>query len=214
MTSLHQGQPVMAMGKPLDEARFAMIAIHGRGASPQDILMLANELNHPGFAYLAPQASGSQWYPQSFMASMAANEPFMSSALQAVDDLVKHVNEAGIPNKRIMLMGFSQGACLASEYVARHAQRYAGLAVFSGGVIGPEGTPRDYDGSLDGTPVFIGCSDVDMHIPLARVKETTEVLKRLGGEVDERIYPGMPHTVNDDELNAVKSMVTTITTEA
>ncbi len=214
MAQLHQGQPVMAMGKPLDEAQYVMIAIHGRGASPQDILLLANEFKQDDWAYLAPQAAGSQWYPQSFMAPMDANEPYLSSALQAVGDLVKHVNDAGIPNERIMLMGFSQGACLASEYMARNAGRYAGLAVFSGGLIGPEGTPRDYEGTLDSTPVFVGCSDVDFHIPVTRVNETSEVLKGLGAEVDERIYPGMPHTVNDDEIKAVQAMVANIATGA
>ncbi len=210
MSGPHQGQPLLAMGKPLDEAQHVMIAVHGRGASAQNILELAAAFNQPDWAYLAPQANSFTWYPNSFLAPLQDNEPGLSSGLQMIGDIVKHVNEQGIPTERIMLMGFSQGACLASEYVARHAQRYAGLAVLSGGVIGPEGTPRDYDGTLDDTPVFIGCSDVDMHIPLARVKETTEVLGKMGAKVDERIYPGMPHTVNDDEIEAVRQLMSTI----
>lgn len=209
-SSPHQGQPVLAAGKPLDDAQTAMIAVHGRGASAESILALAGAFNQPEWAYLAPQANGATWYPYSFLAPIEDNEPGLSSALGVLDDIVTHINEQGIPTERIMLMGFSQGACLASEYAARHAQRFGGLAVFSGGLIGPDGTPRDYDGSLDGTPVFIGCSDVDAHIPLARVKETSEVLARMGGQVDERIYPGMGHTVNDEEIAAVREMMTAL----
>jgi predicted esterase len=187
-----------------------MIAVHGRGASAESILALAGAFNQPDWAYLAPQANGATWYPYSFLAPLEDNEPGLSSALGVLDDIVTHINEQGIPTERIMLMGFSQGACLAAEYAARHAQRFGGLAVFSGGLIGPDGTPRDYDGSLDGTPVFIGCSDVDAHIPLARVKETSAVLARMGAQVDERIYPGMGHTVTDEEIAAVREMMTAL----
>lgn len=207
MTGVHQGQAVLKAGKPLDEAQGVMIAIHGRGASAQSILELAAAFDQPDWGYFAPQASNFTWYPYSFLAPIENNEPGLSSGLQAIDDIVKHINAQGVATEHIMLMGFSQGACLAAEYVARHAQRFAGLAVLSGGVIGPDGTPRNYAGSLENTPVFIGCSDVDAHIPLARVHETTQVLKKLGGNVDERIYPGMPHTVNDDEINAVKALM-------
>lgn len=209
---LHQGQPVLAAGKPLNEAQTVMITVHGRGATAESILSLAGTFNQQDWAYLAPQASNRTWYPYSFLAPMEDNEPGLSSGLQAIDDVVTYVNEQGIPTERIMLMGFSQGACLASEYMARHAQRFGGLAVFSGGLIGPDGTSRDYAGMLDGTPVFIGCSDVDAHIPLARVKETTQVLTRMGAQVDERIYPGMAHTVNDDEISAVRAMMGAVST--
>jgi predicted esterase len=204
---LHQGQAVFQAGEPLDKARAAMVMVHGRGASAPDIISLANDLNVPGFAYLAPEAAGNTWYPYPFLAPLEANEPWLSSALQAVGDVVAHVNEAGIPTERIILLGFSQGACLATEYAARHARRYGGLVGLSGGLIGPDGTPRDYPGSLDGTPVFLGCSDVDSHIPLERVHHTTQVLQKLGGAVTERIYPGMGHSVNQDELDFVRGMM-------
>ncbi|MEM6281556.1 MAG: dienelactone hydrolase family protein [Chloroflexota bacterium] len=210
MTGPHQGQPVYHAGKPLEDATGVVIAIHGRGASPQDIISLAAAFQQPDRAYFAPQAAGRAWYPNSFLAPIDSNEPYLSSALEFVDTLVTEIKAKGITDDKIMFMGFSQGACLASEYVARNAKRYAALAVLSGGVIGPEGTPRDYEGSLDGMPIFIGCSDVDFHIPVGRVRETTEIMKKLGADVDERIYPGMGHTVNDDEINAVKAMMESI----
>ena len=160
-----------------------------------------------GFAFLAPQASGGTWYPQSFLAPIAMNEPGISSGLSVIDSLVASVAAAGIPAERTMLLGFSQGGCLASEYVARHPRRLGGLAALSGGLIGPDDTPRDYPGSLDGTPVFLGCSDVDFHIPRERVELAAQVLRRMGADVDMRLYPGMGHTVNGDEIEAVKGMM-------
>lgn len=206
-TSPHQGQNVHATGKPLNEAKAAMILVHGRGATAVSILELADHLHHPDFAYLAPQAEGNVWYPYSFLAPMAQNEPGLSSGLQAISDLVSQVEASGIPAERIILAGFSQGACLASEYVARNARRYGGLLAFSGGVIGPPGTPREYTGSLDGTPVFLGCSDVDFHIPLERVEETAVVFTNLGATVNKQIYPGMDHTIVQDEIEHAKKIV-------
>jgi predicted esterase len=203
----HQGQPVRVAEKPLAEADGALILIHGRGATAESILDLAAFLPHPRLAYLAPQAADYTWYPYSFLAPMERNEPYLSSALQFVGDLVAEVKAAGIPWERIFLGGFSQGACLASEFVARNAGRYGGLLAFSGGLIGPEGTPRAYEGSLGGTPVFLGCSDVDPHIPLARVRETAAVLEKLGGQVDMRIYPRMGHTINQDEIDAAAALI-------
>lgn len=203
----HQGQPLHTAGAALDQAEAVLILLHGRGASAYDILDLAQYLDHAGYAYLAPQAADNTWYPYSFLAPIESNEPNLSSALQAVDDLVAQVEAAGIPAERIVLGGFSQGACLASEYVARNARRYGGLLVFSGGVIGPPGTPRTYTGSLDGTPVFVGCSDVDPHIPLERVEETAQVFTRLGGEVSLQVYPGMEHTINQDEIDRALAIV-------
>ena len=196
----HQGQPVYTVGKALDEAKAAMILVHGRGASAQNILELAQELPHPDFAYLAPQATNSTWYPYSFLEPMNRNEPGITSGLQVIAELVAHVEAAAIPAERIVLAGFSQGACLASEFVARHARRYGGLLAFSGGLIGPPDTPRDYAGSLASTPVFLGCSDVDFHIPLARVEETAVTFTTLGADVNKQIYPGMDHTIVPDEL--------------
>lgn len=203
----HHGQAVATGGLPLQEASAAMILVHGRGATAQSILLLGDELAAPGYAYLAPQAADNTWYPYSFLAPMASNEPGITSGLAVIGHLAAQAEAAGIPAERLVLCGFSQGACLASEYVTRHARRYGGLLVFSGGLIGPPGTPREYDGSLAGTPVFIGCSDVDSHIPLQRVHETAETLGRLGAEVDERIYPGMGHTINEDEIEAGRGIV-------
>jgi predicted esterase len=202
----HQGQEILTNGKPLSEATAAMILIHGRGASAYDIMELGHILGGDQLALLAPQAANNTWYPFSFLAPLANNEPYLSSALATVANLVAQVEAAGIPASRIILAGFSQGACLASEFVARNAQRYGGLLLFSGGLIGPPGTPRDYDGSLAGTPVFIGCSDVDFHIPLDRVHETTEVLTNLGAQVNEKIYPGMGHTIIQDELDQAQKI--------
>ena len=204
----HQNQPVVRGGRPLAEAESAMILVHGRGASAENITDLADLLPHPGMAYLAPQAANDTWYPYSFMNPMEQNEPYLSSALARLESLVAEVEAAGIPAEKIVLAGFSQGACLASEFAARNARRYGGLLLFSGGLIGPPGTARSYDGSLDGTPVFIGCSDVDFHIPLERVRETTAVLTELGAAVTEKIYPGMDHTIIQDEIDQARHLLT------
>ena len=207
MTAPHQGLPLAAAGKPLAEARGAVILIHGRGASAESILELAAYLPQPDLAWLAPQAADSTWYPSSFLAPLEKNEPYLSSALARVTEVVALAEAAGLPPERIFLGGFSQGACLASEFVARNARRYGGLIAFSGGLIGPDGTPRDYAGSLSGMPVFIGCSDVDPHIPVGRVRETAAVLARLGATVDSRIYPRMGHTINQDEMDAAAALL-------
>ena len=206
----HQGQPVLMTGKSLEDAKAALILVHGRGASAQNILGLSVDLPHPDFAYLAPEAQGNTWYPFSFLAPIPQNEPGISSGLQAIADVVTHVEAAGIPAERIVLGGFSQGACLASEFVARNARRYGGLLVFSGGLIGPSGTPRDYDGSLDGTPVFLGCSDVDFHIPKERVDETAVTLKQLGASVTKNIYPNMGHTIIQDEIDHAMKIIESV----
>jgi len=206
----HQGQELLTAGKPLDEAQAAMILIHGRGASAYDILELGYYLAPPEMTQLAPQAANSTWYPYSFLSPLAQNEPGLSSALQVVGDLVVQIEEAGIPAQKIIIGGFSQGACLASEFAARNTRRYGGLLIFSGGLIGPPGTPRTYDGSLAGTPIFVGCSDVDFHIPLQRVEETGAVLAELGGMVTKKIYPNMGHTIIQDEIDQARSIVTLV----
>ena len=203
----HAGRPLRTAGVPLDTASAAMILVHGRGATAESILELTRVLPAPGFAFLAPQAAGGTWYPQSFLAPIPLNEPGISSGLSVIDALVASVAAAGIPAERTMLLGFSQGACLSSEYVARRGARIGGLAALSGGLIGPDETPRDYPGALAGTPVFLGCSDVDSHIPRERVELTAKVLGRMGAEVDMRLYPGMGHTVNQDEIDAVRAMM-------
>jgi predicted esterase len=204
---LHQGQPVLAAGEPLDRARAAMVMVHGRGATAQDILTVADELAQPGFAYLAPQAAGNTWYPNSFLAPIPSNEPGLSSGLAAIADVLTQVSEASILPERTMLLGFSQGACLMLEFVARHARRYGGVAALSGGLIGPDGTPRDCVGTLAGTPILLGCSDVDPHVPKGRVQHTSEVLQRLGGDVTMQLYPNMGHVINQDEINFVRGMM-------
>jgi len=224
----HQGQPVLTAGAPLNAeadayaprlrptsgdaglpkvAQAAMVMVHGRGATAESILELARELDQPDFAYLAPPATGHSWYPNSFLAPIPSNEPWLSSALAFIEDVLARVMAAGIPPERTMLLGFSQGACLSLEFTARHARRYGGVVGLSGGLIGPDGAPRDYAGSLAGTPVFLGCSDVDPHIPKGRVHHTAEVLRRLGGDVTERLYPGMGHTINHDEIKFVRGMM-------
>jgi predicted esterase len=203
----HQNQPVRTAGMDLSQARGAMVMLHGRGATAESILSLVPELGIPDFAYLAPQAGGNSWWPQSFLAPIPQNEPGISSAMEAVHAVLAQVEAAGVAADRTVLLGFSQGACLATEFAARHARRYGGVASLSGGLIGPNGTPRAYDGSLDGTPVFLGCSDVDSHIPAERVRLSAEVLERLGGEVTMRLYPGMGHTIIGDELETVRTMM-------
>jgi predicted esterase len=203
----HQGQRVYTAGKPLTEAKAAMILTHGRGATAPSILELAEVLYHPEMAYLAPQAAGNTWYPYSFLNPMAQNEPWLSSALQVVGEVLAQVEQGGIPAERIILAGFSQGACLASEFVARHARRYGGLLAFSGGLIGPPGTPRQYPGSFEGMPVFLGCSDVDFHIPKERVAETAEALRRMGAAVNMKLYPQMEHTIIQDEIDEARVIV-------
>ncbi|HZU02445.1 MAG TPA: dienelactone hydrolase family protein [Ktedonobacteraceae bacterium] len=203
----HRGQPVHVAGEPLQSARAAMILMHGRGASAEDILTLVPELDQSGYAYLAPQAAGYTWYPYSFLAPLSNNEPWLSSALSVIASLLNTIAEVGIPPERTILLGFSQGACLSLEFAARNARRYGGLAGLSGGLIGPDSTPRDYQGSLEATPVFLGCSDVDFHIPKRRVQQSSEVLQRLGGDVTMRLYPGMGHMVNEDEIQFVRGMM-------
>ncbi|HLA44014.1 MAG TPA: hypothetical protein VJZ27_11295 [Aggregatilineales bacterium] len=194
-------------GKPVHEAKAAMVMVHGRGATAPSILELAFEFSQPEFAYFAPQAAGNTWYPNSFLAPIESNEPGITNGLATIATTIQQINDAGIPAEKIMILGFSQGACLSTEFVARHAARYGGIAALSGGLIGPDGTPRNYQGVLDGTPVFLGCSDIDPHIPLKRVQESTQLLQKLGGSVTERIYPGMGHTVNIDEIAFVRAMM-------
>jgi predicted esterase len=206
-SQLHQGQPIARAGQPLEQAQAALILLHGRGADAPSILLLVEELYHPAYAYVAPQAANNTWYPYTFLAPMAQNEPWLSSALARVGEVVASVEAAGIPAERIVLGGFSQGACLASEFLARNTRRYGGLLVFSGGLIGPPGTPNAYPGSLDGTPVFLGCSDVDPHIPKARVEETAAVLEGIGAQVTMRLYPSMGHTINADEITHARTLL-------
>lgn len=203
----HGGQPVLRYGVPIAQARLAALFMHGRGASAEDILGLAPQLHADDVAYFAPQAAGHTWYPYSFLSPIAQNEPGITSAIGVMAALVASLGEQGIARERVVILGFSQGACLTLEFAARHPGPYGAIVGLSGGLIGPPATPRDYPGSLARTPVFLGCSDVDPHIPVERVRESAEVFRRMGATVDERIYRGMGHTVSQDELDVVKALV-------
>ncbi len=207
MAGPHQGQPVIECGLPPEQAQAAVVLLHGRGADAEDILALVPDIAMPGFVYAAPQAAGNSWYPDRFTAPLARNEPWLSSALTLVGETLARLAAAGIPAERTALLGFSQGACLALEYVARNARRYGGVIAFTGGLIGPDDAPREYAGALAGTPVFIGSSDADLHVPLARVRHAAQTMTALGGSVTERIYPGMAHTVSDSELAFARGML-------
>lgn len=195
----HRGQPVVHAGAPLALARGAVIMVHGRGAGPENILDLVPRIGYPDLAYVAPAASGRTWYPKSFLAPLEENEPGISSGIAVVHGLIDEVIAAGMPADRIVLLGFSQGACLTSAAAQRRPARYGGVVVFSGGLIGPPGATWPEQGSFGATPVFLGCSDVDAHVPASRVRETAAVFERMGAAVTLRIYPGMGHVVNDDE---------------
>jgi phospholipase/carboxylesterase len=207
LRSPHADQPVLRAGEPLDSARAVVVMVHGRGDSARGILGLADAFLEKGVGYVAPQAADNTWYPYSFLEPIERNEPWLSSALAAVGAVVDEVIRIGVPREQVVLLGFSQGACLASEYAARNADRFGGVVALSGGLIGPPGTPRGYEGSFAGTPVFVGCSDVDPHIPLERVHETAEVLAAMGAEVEKRIYPNFGHTVKQDEVDWVEELL-------
>ena len=203
----HANPPILQAGAPINEARLVAILLHGRGATAQDILTLSQEFSARDVAYLAPQAAGNTWYPYSFLMPTEQNEPSLGSALKVIQELLASLEQKGFPPNRVALMGFSQGACLTLEFAARHARRYAVIAAFSGGLIGPPGIARNYAGSFDGTPVFMGCSDVDPHIPVERVHESADVFTRMGAAVDKRIYPHMEHTINEAEIDAVDALL-------
>ncbi len=188
-----------------------MVMVHGRNAAPANILDLVPSFERPDITYLAPAAAGRTWYPYSFMARQETNEPGLSSGLWVLEHLVQDVVARGIRKDHVILLGFSQGACLTAEFAVRHADRYGGVILYSGGVIGAPGTAWEYPGSFDGTPIFLGCSDVDAHVPRTRVDESATVLTRMGATVTERIYPGMGHTVNDDEIAFTKSLLGSLT---
>jgi phospholipase/carboxylesterase/glyoxalase family protein len=211
---LHAGQPVLAAGAPMASARAAMIMLHGRGANAADILGLAQVLDRPGIAYLAPDAAGSMWYRNPFMTAAVLTEPNLASALALVARLIESAGANRIPPERVALLGFSQGGCLALEFAARNPRRYGAVIGLSSGLIGDRVAAEKYAGSLDGTPVFIGCSDVDPFVPLQRVKQSVEAMRRLGGDVTERIYAGAGHTIVTDEVEQVRQFLDKMLTGA
>jgi len=203
----HRDQPLIRAGLSLAESGRAVILVHGRNASPYNILELVPRLDRPGFAYLAPAAAGNMWYPFSFLAELEKNEPCLTSAVRRLDTVVNEIVLGGISTDHIVLLGFSQGACLAAEFAFRYPARYGGVVLFSGGLIGPPGTRWNPQRSLEGSPIFLGCSDTDPHVPKARVEESADVFGRMGAEVALRIYPGMGHLINDDEIAHAQSQL-------
>jgi predicted esterase len=208
----HAGQPVLQAGQPLGGAPVVAIMVHGRHAGPENILDLVPRLARSNVTYLAPAAAGRTWYPNSFLADIASNEPGLSSGFSVLRSLVARIEDAGVPRDRVVMLGFSQGACLAAEFAVRHAARFGGVVVFSGGALGPPGTRWDESGRFDGTPMFLGCSDVDSHVPASRVVETADLCTRMGAAVTRRIYPGMGHTINDDEIAWAQGLLDSLAT--
>lgn len=198
---------VITAGKAIDEATKVLIMIHGRGGSAQDILSLAAHLNTNDYALLAPQATNNTWYPTSFLAEPSINEPWLSSAIDMIDEVVADVVAQGILKENIFFLGFSQGACLTLEYVTRNATKYGGVAAFTGGLIGDKIYAENYSGDFEGTPIFIGTSNPDPHVPVSRVQETTAVLESMHAEVFEKIYPGMGHTISQDEIEKANTLI-------
>ncbi len=205
---MHQKEIVTA-GKKITEAKKALIMLHGRGASAEDILQLNSYLNVEEFAILAPQATNNTWYPYSFLVPRDQNEPWLSSALDLITDLVGDINKAGIPKDHIYFLGFSQGACLTLEYVTRNAGKWGGAVAFTGGLIGEKIYPETYAGDFQGTPIFIGTSNPDPHVPVERVKETTSFLKTMNASVTEKVYQNMGHTISEDEIDKANQLIFT-----
>jgi len=183
------------------------VLCHGRGGRAEDMLGLRRELDAPGVTFAAPEAAGSTWYPLSFIAPLEANEPHLSSALALLGAVVAELEDRGVPAERQLLLGFSQGGCLALEYAVRNARRYGAIVGLSAGLIGPPSTRWDFGGDLEGTPLFLGCGDPDPHIPRERLEESARVLRERGAEVDLRVYPGLGHTINRDELRAARALL-------
>ena len=198
---------IITAGKEVDPKSKVLIMIHGRGGSAEDILSLSNHLEVDDYALLAPQATGHTWYPFSFMAPPAQNEPWLSSALALLKEVVQDLNSKGVPSEQIYFLGFSQGACLTLEFVTRNATRYGGVVAFTGGLIGDKIKPDNYKGDFAGTPVFIGTSNPDPHVPVERVYATVNILKDMGASVTEKVYNGMGHTINQDEIDNANRLV-------
>jgi predicted esterase len=207
VTDPHRDQPVRTLGAPLAQAAAAIILLHGRGASAEDILGLASEMYDEGVAYLAPQAAGHQWYPYSFLAPIAENEPWLSSALAKVAAVIKLAVDGGVPLERIFVCGFSQGACLSTEFIARNPGRYGGLVAFTGGLIGPPDADLHHAGNLAGMPALFSSGDPDPHVPWSRVLASAKEFTAMGAEVQTKRYPGRPHTVLPQEIEAARELI-------
>jgi phospholipase/carboxylesterase len=198
---------IQAQGKSLKEAEKVLIMVHGRGANARDILGLASHLNVTEYALLAPEATNHTWYPYSFMANPEQNEPWLSSALDLLKELVDDVTKQGVPVENIYFLGFSQGACLALEFVARHAKKFGGVAAFTGGLIGDKINPENYSGNFNGTPIFIGTGNPDPHVPIERVNESVSILEKMNANVQLQVYEDRPHTISQEEIEVVNRMI-------
>jgi phospholipase/carboxylesterase len=203
----HRDGPVLQSGRPLAKAYGAVILLHGRGGSAEDILSLASDLDLPQLAYLAPQAVGNTWYPNSFLAPVAQNEPWLTSALRKVETALQMANDAGISAGRIVIGGFSQGACLATEFAASHPQRYAGLIAFTGCLIGPPGADLAHAGDLAGTPALFSSGDPDPHVPWQRVEQSAKIFSEMGAAVTLRRYANRLHTISSEEIELARRLI-------
>jgi phospholipase/carboxylesterase len=210
----HQGQPLVAAGAPLAVADAAAVLVHGRGATANGIVATADEFYRHGVALLAPQAARNTWYPTRFTAPVEANEPGRSSGLRAIASAIETANRAGVPTDRVLVFGFSQGACLASEFVAHTPTRYGGLAAVSGGLLGTSIDLDGYTGDLERTPTHFGCSDDDPYVPVERVHESAAVFERLNADVTTRLYEGSGHSITDDDIAWVSARLDALVTEA
>jgi len=203
----HKDQPVFVWGAPFDDASGAVIAMHGRGAAVDDVRSLSTRIDRPRLAYVAPAAHGRSWYPYSLLEPISRNAAHLNSALRLLRAAIEKVTTGGIPPHQIMLLGASQGACVVLEFAARNVRRYGAVVGLSGALMGPDGTSRDYEGDFEGMPVFLGCGDVDPHVPRRRVLETEGIFRGLGATVTTQVYRGMGHTTNDDEVAVVQAML-------
>ncbi len=207
ITTRFHNKNIFSAGKSLAEAGKVLIMLHGRGANSESIISFASHFNVNDFALLAPQAANNSWYPNSFLAPPAQNEPWLSSALDLLSEILKDLNDQGIESQHIYFLGFSQGACLTLEFVSRNAKRFGGVTAFTGGLIGDKIYSENYSGDFDGAPIFIGTSDPDPHVPVERVKATTQILRTMHASVTEKIYPYMGHTINQDEIDKANNLV-------
>ncbi len=205
---IHDSGSFQTAGLPLVEATKVMVMVHGRGGNARDMLSISNHIQNKDFAFIAPEAQNNTWYPHSFLQPLANNEPYLSSALETLAAIRARLQaDFNFKLPQIYWLGFSQGACLTLEFVARNAAEYGGVFGLSGGLIGPAETPRNYEGTLSGTPIFLGCSNNDSHVPEQRVLESEEVFKRMNARVTTKLYPNFPHTINEDELNIVNLLI-------
>jgi phospholipase/carboxylesterase len=207
----HAAQEVFSIGPAPEDASATLIMLHGRGATATSILEFGSELGIESLAMLAPQAADLTWYPHSFLAPIEANQPFLDSALRKIEAIVAELLSRGVPPGQLAFLGFSQGACLTTEFVARHPRRYGAVMALTGGLMGPPGITRAHNGALGGTLVFLGTGDPDPHVPYVRVQETADILRGMGSDVELRRYPGMPHTVNQDEMEICCALLNKIT---